>query len=147
MRAVDEFKLRASMSLEARLAAAINCRGAEPSYFDVYTYLYRAISFGEIHTSSALEFHAVYGEDDFVFKVTPVSTLDLPTLIALSVRLACGAAVDVFDVLGTDSGVLARRSSSLDSILQVSLAEIAEQLDANPAPEIQRALAVIRRRE
>jgi hypothetical protein len=143
----DGCKLRSSMSLEARLGATIKCRGAALSYLDVYTYLYRAISFGEIHTSSALEFHAVYGEDHFGFKVTPLSTLDVTTLIALSVRLACGAAVDVFEVLGTDSGAMARRSSSLDSLLQRSVAEMAQQLDASSSPEIQRALDVIRRRE
>jgi uncharacterized membrane protein YecN with MAPEG domain len=78
-----DFKLRTSFSLEARLSAAIKARGAAPSYIDVYDYLYRAISMGEIHTSGALEFHAVHIEDEFVFSITPSLTLDVTVLVAL----------------------------------------------------------------
>ncbi|MEQ1698715.1 MAG: DUF5677 domain-containing protein [Ilumatobacteraceae bacterium] len=141
-----EFKLVSSLSVESRLVAAIRGRGATPTYLDVYDYLYRMISLGEIHTSSALDSHAVGDEIEFHFQVTPVATLNVEQLIALTVRMACGAAVDVFPLIGSDDAELDVVSGSLDARLGSTLAVMQDDLAASADAITQRALAVLHSR-
>lgn len=86
------------------------------------------------------------GDDEFDFCVSPLTTLDVTALIALTVRLACGAALDVFELLDRDRAELTVRVGSLDERLGHAITTIAEQLAASTVPEVQRALDVIHRR-
>lgn len=140
------FELRSNMSVEARLTAAIKGRGATAAYLDVYDYLYRMISLGEIHTSSALDFHAVGDEIKFQFRVTPAAAMDVDQLLALTVRMACGAAVDVFPLIGSDQAELDAVSGSLDARLGSTLAAIHDDLAASTDALTQRAIVVLHSR-
>lgn len=141
-----DFRLRTSYSVEARLNAAIECRGSSPTYLDVYRFLYRGISTSEIHTSVAIDFHAEMSEEAVTFNVSPTEPFDVEMLIALTVRLACGAALDAFELLGIDPAELALNVAQLDASLTETNAAITAALESNPAVEVQRALDEIRRR-
>lgn len=142
----EGFKARKSMSVQDRLAAAIDCRGAAPSYANVYEYLYRGISTSEIHSTVAMDFHADFSEEEAVFRVSPTESFDVIVLVALATRLACGAGLDVFDVLGVDSAALRDLTNALDQKLAVQMTTITAGLVASSAPEVQRALEELHRR-
>ncbi len=142
----EGFKARKSMSVQDRLTAAINCRGAAPSYANVYDYLYRGISTSEIHSTVALDVHAEYTEDEVMFKVSPTEPFDVTVLIALTTRFACGAGLDVFEVLGLDSAALVELTNVLDQKLADQMATINGELVSSPTPEVQRALEELRQR-
>lgn len=141
-----DFKLRSSMPVEVRLKAAIKGRGAALSYLDIYDYLYRMLSLGEMHTSSALEFHGEFDDNAFRSRVTPIATFDVDAFISIAVLLACGAAVDAFALLGIDPSELAAVSAPLNVKLGSVLAAMREDLVSSTQPETQRALAVLQKR-
>lgn len=141
-----DFKARTSMSLQDRLAAAIRCRGAELSYMNVYDYLYRGISTSEIHSTVAMDFHADFTDEEATFKVSPTEPFDVVVLTALTTRLACGAGIDVFELLGVDTSVLRTRTRALEELLGNAMVRLNSQLTANPAPEVRRALEELQRR-
>jgi hypothetical protein len=142
----EGFKTRTSMSVQDRLKAAITCRGAAPSYANVYDYLYRGISTSDIHSTVAMDFHATFSEDEAVFRVSPSEPFDVTVLIALTTRFACGAGHDVFDLLGVDSAPLEELTDALDQKLADRMGVLDSELEASSAPEVQRALEEVRRR-
>ena len=142
----EGFKARTSMSVQHRLDAAIACRGAAPSYTNVYDYLYRGISTSEIHSTVAMDFHADFTEEEAVFRVSPTEPFDVIVLIALTTRFACGAGLDVFDLLGLDSAALRQLTNALDRKLADQMTTLSAELESSPAPEVQRALEELRRR-
>jgi hypothetical protein len=141
-----DFELRNRMTVEERLRAAILGRGATPSYLDVYHYLYRGISTSEVHTSVAIDFHAELSDDEAVFRISPEGAIDVVVLIVLLTRLACGAAADVFALLGIETDELVSQSSVLDVRLGEVVGDLKAVLEASAAPETVRALEELRRR-